>query len=143
MGSVTSGKSIPYPLGTDPADPRFVFDLAANADTSFASYDTSFAAGPRPPAFLIRQTVDSANLFNGSTAYVMNNGFTIDWNTSGGTVSSAGTWQQSGTDVQGWWMLGLMCGSSTVSGTITIGSVKSGYRMPLFDVTAGITHHLA
>lgn len=126
-------------LGTDPADPRFVFDLAASADTAFAGYDVSFAAGPRPPAFLIRQTVDSGSFANGNTAFVMNNGSVVDWNTSGGTVSSSGSWQQSSTEVQGWWMLGLMCSSATVSGTITIGSrIQCGFLVSTLDPVSNL-----
>lgn len=124
MGSTTTVKSVPYPVGTDPADPRFVYDLAAWADTAFAAYDVSFAAGPRPKAFMIRSTVDTGGASNNNSVNLgSSGGVAIDWDTSGGTISTtSGSWSQSASDAQAWWMFGANLFVAVATGTATAGA---------------------
>lgn len=116
MGSSTTAKAVPYPVSTDPGDPRFLYDLASWADSAFAGYDTKFTAGPRPQAFMVRAGADSAAIGAGQAQAI--NSQVIEWDTSLGTwgTCNCGFWSQSTTEVQSWWMFGLMLGTVITSG---------------------------
>src|SRR5690348_12868146 len=100
MSSITTVKSVPFPVSTDPADPRFLFDLASWADSAFASYDTTFTAGPRPQSFCVRSGADSAAFGAGQGLAI--NSQVIEWDTSQGTWGgcNCGFWQQNTSEVQ-------------------------------------------
>lgn len=130
MSAVTTVKGIPYQVGTDFADPRSLRDLALAADTAFTAYDLAFTAGPRPSAFLVRAGANSSAFGNGNGLAISS--AVVEWNTSGGTINTSGTWAQDPTEVQSWWAFGLNIFTGVASGTATVGTPLEA----LFTVTS-------
>ena len=130
MSAITTVKGIPYQLGTDFSDPRSFRDLALAADAAFVAYDLAFTAGPRPPAFLVRASANSSAFGNGNGLAITT--AVVEWNTSGGTINSSGTWNQDPNEVQSLWLFGLNIFTGVTSGTPTTGTPLEA----LFTVTS-------
>lgn len=118
MPQVTPVKALPFANGTDFSDPRVLRDLALAEDAAFSAYDAAFTAGPRPPAFLCRSGANGTAINSGQIPAIASS--VTEWNTSGGTIGTGGTWTQNASDPISWWMFGLNIFEAQVSGTPTV-----------------------